>query len=91
MKEKILNIIKDNITISHYGYMNGCADLEGRDDAVDELTALMCYREVRAFIRAHPEVKKRWRWCFDYLISDYPGSILVQAIEQVKSEHEPTK
>lgn len=89
MKDKILKIINNNISISQSGYMNGQADIEGVEDTVSELTALMCYREVRAIIE----------WLgIEHLVEEYEYVIVMQlketydtgliwtAIEQVKNE-----
>ena len=72
--------------------MNGQADIEGVEYTVSELTALMCYREVRAYYQAYRDfddnesdesIKQEILGTFS---DDYPEETILQAIEQVKNE-----
>lgn len=74
MKDEILKIVYDPKT--------------GFNETADQLTALMCYREVKAYLRAFGEP---YRECeldqiAEWLQSDYLEPIILQAIEQVKKE-----
>lgn len=59
--------------------------ISGKEYAADELTALMCRREVRAFM----EGKALMEWVgpvIIYLKGQYESQIILNAIEQVKKE-----
>lgn len=42
MKDKILQILKEEISIEQSGYMNGNADIVGWDNAAEAIAQLMC-------------------------------------------------
>lgn len=60
------------------------------DKAANELTALMCYREVRAMYttirQAGYKKNPHDSWVFTTLIKDYTEDIILKAIEQVKTD-----
>jgi len=71
MKDEILKIVYDPKT--------------GFNECADQLTALMCYREVRAFMNGRALMV----WCgpvIELLKDDYPKQLIMKAIEQVKKE-----
>lgn len=80
MKDKIIEVIDNNINTPF-------ADHEF-NSLVDQLAALMCYREVRAIMTAKAvyPFHKYERQMFDYLKQYYPEQTILQAIEKVKNE-----
>lgn len=58
----------------------------------DELTALMCYREVRAFYWAHWQILYKFSWrafeyeAMSYFVANFPKETIREAIEKVKNE-----
>jgi hypothetical protein len=78
MKDEILKIVYDPKT--------------GFNECAEELTALMCYREVRAFIqgvgiRGYGK-GETFAIAFNYLKKVYSEETIQQAIEQVQKEQE---
>lgn len=92
MKDEILKILSETISIIQSGYMNANADLEGISDAADELQRLTCYREVRAYFIAYDELQRQLSWeefeqeALGIFLGDYLESMILEAIEKVKNE-----
>jgi len=60
----------------------------GLDDAADEITALMCYLEVRAFMNGIIYVNQSIsaEEVVDCFVDTYQRELVVAAIEQIKNE-----
>lgn len=56
MKDKILQILKEQISIEQSGYMNGNADIVGLDDAAEAISQLMC-DEAASALRCYTDGK----------------------------------
>lgn len=85
MRNKILESL-DQIT----GYLDfdiQCR-ISGKEYAADELTRLMCYREVRAFMKGIIYVNNSIssEEVIDCFIDTYEREQVIKAIEQVKNE-----
>jgi hypothetical protein len=88
MKDKINDQINRIITKHVHTYCNSDINyhsVQGVVPAADELTALMCYREVRAFV----EGRALMEWVTPviiYLKGRYESTTIIKAIERVKKE-----
>lgn len=91
MKDKINRILTKHIHAESHSEIN-LHTVHGIIPATDELTALMCYREVRAYYQAYRDfddnesdesIKQEILGTFS---DDYPEEIILQAIKQVKNE-----
>ena len=87
MKDKILQLINNNLAIPL------CSDkctarFEGINELVDELTALMSYREVRQIVlhRTVHDGTNLQAIIIESLLPYYSEQTILQAIEQVKNE-----
>jgi len=86
MKDQIQQIILKYVyAMDEFDYVH--TDIGGHGLAADELQALMCYREVKAFAAPYqcyaliePED------VIAFLIKDYPESLILEAINKVKVE-----
>lgn len=95
MKDTILKIIQSKVHIQKARSLAGTEVniLEGEELAANELTALMCYREVRAycapiisFLGFIEDFEDTGNAIYKYLKDSYNEETILQAIEQVKKE-----
>lgn len=91
MKDKINRILTKHIHAQCHAEIN-LHTVQGIIPATQELTALMCYREVRAALEGTGDVSyfishnSFIYWLKELLEPDYDEGIILQAIEQVKNE-----
>lgn len=83
MRDNIYHIIDDNCSIQVW-------DVKGLNKATDELTALMCYREVRAIFKsmegALMTAEDLRTLCIEVMIYCYPEVMILAAIEKYKTD-----
>jgi hypothetical protein len=85
MKDSIIGILNKEM------YISVGMELMGMEPAADTLTALMCYREAKAFIGAcgadwpllSAYIQSK---CMEYLKNYYPEQDIFKAIEKVINE-----
>lgn len=96
MRDNILRTIQSKVHIQKTISLGGSvvSFLEGEELAADELTALMCYREVRAYYLGYNDWYTGVDWeqlgqeMLGHFSENYPEQTIREAIEKVKNEME---
>lgn len=85
MKDKIEQILRDNLVVSGSGL-----SILGTKGATNKLIELMCYREVRAIFKsmegALMTAEDLRTVCIEVMIYCYPEVMILAAIEKYKTD-----
>lgn len=81
MKDKIEQILRDNLVVSGSGL-----SILGTKGATNKLIELMCYREVKAYCKGRSVFLKVPNLIVALLKDSYSKEDILKAVEQVKNE-----
>lgn len=86
IKQQLYEAMRQNLRLG--ADSSGGQIVDGKDDLMQDLMGIMCYREIRQFVFGYnfSGRKPQWDFVLSIFIETYPGDLVLEVIEKVKKE-----